>query len=119
MTTMYYFGPWDQAGHYLFTERLESIWPAKIGPWRPGFLDGGLQINDKTQPEGVALLHHLEGWSALAFWDRTVDTRMACCSVYLADAILTFEEIVALAKEKFKVRWDKMKFEVCLSKETP
>lgn len=103
------------------------IWPSndRIGPWRLGELDGGLCPNvspdgawKRTGPEieGDALLHHKDGWTALAFWDRTVDTRMACCSVYVANAILSFKEIVELAQDAFKVRWDKMKFEVRLSK---
>ncbi len=114
MTTMYYFGPWDRAGRYLHDEKLSRIWPGRIGPWPPAFLDGGLLLKDKSEPEGLALLWHVEGWTALAFWDRTLDTRMASCSVYLADQTLTFDEIVALAKVKFKDRWDKMKFEVRL-----
>lgn len=119
MTTphIFYFGPWDHAGHYLRDTSLRMLWPDnnRIGPWRLGELDGDLQPKDKTEPEGLALLHQKDGWTALAFWDRSVDTRMACCSVYIADQILTFEEMVALAKVNFKERWDKMKFEVRLS----
>lgn len=126
MTNVYYFGPWDQPGHYLHDQSHRRIWPTTgmIGPWRVDELDGGLCPNVSTEAawkrtgpeiEGEAILHHKDGWTALAFWDRTVDTRMACCSVYVADAVLTFDEIVALAKDAFKTRWDRMRFEVRLS----
>jgi hypothetical protein len=62
--------------------------------------------------EGEALVHHKDGWTALAFWDRTVDKRGACCSVYLAEGIFTFEQMVEMAKERFSHRWNKMNFEV-------
>jgi len=122
---LFYFGPWDQPGHYLHDTSGRNLWPDndRIGPWRIGELDGGLCPNVSTEAvwkrtgpevEGEAVLHHKDGWTALAFWDRTVDTRPACCSVYLADKILTFEEIVALAKANFAHRWNKMKFQVTL-----
>lgn len=117
---LFYFGPWDQAGHYLHDQSHRRLWPDndKIGPWRLGELDGGLQPKDEKQVEGVALLHHLDGWTALAFWDRTVDHRMASCSVYVATGTHSFEEMVALAQDGFKERWDRMKFEVRQSKDS-
>ncbi len=123
MTNVYYFGPLNEAGHYLHDQSHRVIWPDRIGPWRVGELDGGLCPNvspdavwKRTGPEieGDAILHHKDGWTALAFWDRTIDTRGACCSVYLADGSFSFEEMVALAQDAFKTRWDRMKFKVQL-----
>lgn len=124
---LFYFGPWDVPGHYLHDTTGRTLWPDnnRIGPWRMGELDGGLQPNAEKgyrrvaadEPEGVALLHQKDGWTALAFWDRSVDTRMACCSVYIADKTLTFDEMVAFAKANFKARWDKMKFQVRLAEQ--
>lgn len=130
MTTvhLFYFGPLREPGHYLHDQSHRCLWPDndRIGPWRIGELDGGLCPNvspeacwKRTGPEieGDALLHHKDGWTALAFWDRTVDTRPACCSVYVADAVLSFEDIVARAQDAFKERWDRMKFKVRLCSE--
>ncbi len=123
---LFYFGPLYEPGHYLHDQSHRRIWPDRIGPWRVGELDGGLCPNvdpvhvwARTGPEveGDALLHHKDGWTALAFWDRTVDTRPACCSVYVADAVLSFDDIVARAQDAFKKRWDMMKFPVRLSSE--
>lgn len=120
-TKLFYFGPLDEAGHYLWDQSHRRLWPEMVGPWRLGELDGGLCPNvhqdavwKRTGPEieGDAILHHKDGWTALAFWDRSVDTRPACCSVYVANATLTFKEIVELAQDAFKTRWERMKFEV-------
>ena len=128
---MFYFGPWDRAGHYLVGVGGSYVRNEdRVTPWTPGQLDGGLQPHfkecERKRPgaspdrycscssgkQGLALLHHKDGWTALAFWDRSVDTRGACCSVYIAKGINTFDEMVAIAKTHFKYRWDKQKFEV-------
>lgn len=121
---MYYFGPWDSPGHYLHDERGNSRWGAENAiPWTPGQMDGGLQphfadcaktpnCNCPCGKEGPARIHYKDGWTALAFWDRSVDKRGACCSVYLAEGTFTFDEMVALAKERFAVRWNKMGFQI-------
>jgi hypothetical protein len=112
---MYYYGPWREPGHYLHDELLNHLWCDAIGPWFIGDLDGKLQPKDPQQREGLAVLHHKEGWTALAFWDRTVDKRMACCSVYLADEILDFDEMVKRSKARFGERWRAMAFDVVLA----
>jgi len=131
---MFYFGPWDHPGHYFFDERGREIWEDKI----PGFpfghsgtlipVDGCLQPGvckdgrghwrrggAGTDDEGLALLHHINGWTALCFWDRTVDKRMACNSNYFAEGDFTFEQMIEMAKTRFATRWNKMKFEVRLA----
>jgi hypothetical protein len=128
---MFYFGPWDGAGHYLHDERGYTAWKdERTIPWTPGELDGKLQPHfpgcAKKRPgaypdrycgcpsgqEGPALLHHRDGWTALAFWDRSVDTRGACNSVYIAHGDFSFEQMVEMAKARFAFRWNKMKFDV-------
>lgn len=61
------------------------------------------------------MIHRRDGWTALSFWDRSIDKRGACNSNYFAEGTFTFEEMVALAKERFPDRWACMKFEVHLS----
>jgi hypothetical protein len=130
---MFYFGPWDSPGHYIVNESGRSMYGDKLGtlPWREHELDGALQphfancakrnhsdrrsyCNCPCGQEGPALVHHKDGWTALAFWDRSVDTRGACNSVYMAEGTFTFDEMVALAKARFAVRWSKMAFQVTL-----
>lgn len=114
---LFYFGPIGEAGHYLWDARGKMLWPERIGPWSLGELDGSLQPKGVDQAEGLALLHYVDGWTALAFWDRTIDSRMGSNSVYVANGTLSFDEMVALAKERFKARWDQMRFEVRGSQE--
>lgn len=128
---MFYFGPWDNAGHYFFDERGMSVNEDKIvgfpfghygdkvmvdGRLQPGCPDPNDRLQRKTRPEieGEALLHHIQSWTALCFWDRSVDKRWACNSNYFAEGIFSFEEMVAMAKERFAHRWDKMQFTVTL-----
>lgn len=127
---MFYFGPWDRAGHYFFDERGCSIdedctpgfpfghsSPKQImvdGRLQPGCPDPNDRLHRRTRAEieGEALLHHLQGWTALCFWDRSVDSRGACNSNYFAEGIFTSEEMIAMAKLRFAHRWNKMKFKV-------
>lgn len=121
---MFYFGPWDKPGHYLFDERGRwqidhpqgfpwSAWSGIDGCLQPGCR----QVRDRwehsgPQNEGQALLHHKDGWTALSFWDRSVDRRGACNSNYFAEGYFTFDEMVEMARTRFAVRWNRMKFQV-------
>lgn len=126
---MFYFGPWDQSGHYLCDEHGRRVRLEHRGafPWNENgvtgmpMIDGALQPRKPSEyrhskgeelPQGVAALHYLNGWTALCFWDRSVDKRGACNSNYFAEGIFTFDEMVAMAKTRFAYRWNKMAFEV-------
>lgn len=128
---MFYFGPWNNAGHYFFEEHGRKIWeedierfpfghyPGRIpvdGCLQPGCPAADDRLKRRTRPEivGEANLYHLSGWTALCFWDRSVDTRGACNSNYFAEGTFTFEEMVEMSKTRFAHRWNKMKFEVKL-----
>lgn len=120
---MFYFGPWDQAGHHMRSAnrptdrsmdleelRAESNF-TRTNPW--GYeVDGDLC--PKNTGQGLAMVHHKDGWTALSFWDYTVDHRPGSHSTYLTEGTFTFEEMVAMAKERFAYRWNKIKFEVRL-----
>lgn len=121
---MAYYGPWKEAGHYFFTETgrwLEREERNRI-PWKEHDIDGVLQpgcrledgrpVCQGPRTEGHALLHHKAGWTALSFWDSSVDTRPGCNSTYVAEGVFTFEQMVELAKSRFAVRWNRMKFPV-------
>lgn len=119
---MFYFGPWDRPGHYLFREGGRDYyreWEAVI-PWDG--IDGVLQpgcreehghwVHRAAQVEGEALLHHKDGWTAISFWDRSVDTRGACNSTYFAEGLFTFDQMVEMARARFSERWNRMTFSV-------
>ncbi len=123
---MFYFGPWDQAGHFFWSEHGGRVTREVENslPWKDWEIDGKLQPRcyDKRghwehgrEVEGEALLHHKNGWTCLSFWDRSVDTRGACNSTYFAEGTFTFEEMVEMSKTRFAKRWNKMNFKVSLA----
>ena len=130
---MLYFGPWGACGHSLFREDGQywrgkppagfpwDPWSAKNGidgQLQPGcFVRAGLWRSGK-QEEGEALLYQRAGWTAISFWDRSVDKRGGCNSTYFAEGTFTFEQMVQMAKTRFSERWGKMRFEVRLLEET-
>lgn len=124
---MVYFGPWNESGHFFFYENGDKVYSEerKKLEWKEHEIDGVMQPGcpDPTdrlqrrgrQVQGEALLHHRNGWTALSFWDSSVDTRPGCSSTYVAKGTFTFEQMVELAKARFSERWNKMKFEVRLA----
>lgn len=122
-----YFGPLKESGHFFFEDETGWYVPSrelKDVPWtsQEDHVDGTLQPGvvcerghwqaTTPQVEGPAVIHHKNGWTALSFWDRTIDTRGGCSSTYLAEGTFTFEQMVELAKTRFPERWGKMKFQV-------
>jgi hypothetical protein len=104
-----YFGCIDRPGHY--------VWQADGTQARDDrhrwleILDG-LLPPEGPEIEGVARLHHWNGRTLLAFWDRSVDQRGACNSVFALPGKLTFDEAVAAAKKAFPKVWQRFTFEV-------
>lgn len=84
--TAYYFGCKalrEDAGHALWNSDLMSPVPsAQLPPWSTGELDGPLAPKS-TIREGAALLHHRDGWTALAFHDYTGDNRAGSNSAFV------------------------------------
>lgn len=123
MTEMYYFGCRDELGH-LFWKSSERVFfrvMENISPW-------GVQIDGKLAPavrnkrgyiereeaQGVCALHHKKGWTAIAFWDRSIDDRGASNSVFMVEGIYDFDAMVEMAKEQYPDIMRRFKFELKL-----
>lgn len=109
----FYFGCGDEAGHYLFNHRMRrERWPWSGGaspfPWDR--IDG--RLNPEREVEGQALLHHKDGWTALAFADRTVDRRPGSNSTFIFEQILDFEGALAEARRVFPKIVERVAFEI-------
>lgn len=123
------------AGHHLYGPNYHSVSrPERLGqPWAHGHhdgLDGTLApvdyygelvfgIDDRKRadrgtefPQGVAALHHRDGWTALAFWDRSGDSRGNSNSVFLFDTELTFEGALVAARKNYPDLFERFPFEV-------
>jgi hypothetical protein len=121
----YYFGclrgayGHTQAGHFLYAEGptsyttgVEQPWAVtRNGRWQHDGLDGSLAPG-KDQRQGLVALYHRGGWTALAFWDRSGDSRGNSNSVFLIDRTLAFPEALALARERWPELFERFDFEV-------
>lgn len=109
---MLYFGPLTEPGHGFFDYKGQPLAFNSVNqPWGTK-IDGGLNGGETMGKQGQARIHHKDGWTAMSFWDSSVDTRPGCSSVYLKTGLHTFDEMVGLAMKYFPERWAKMGFEV-------
>jgi hypothetical protein len=104
-----YFGCIGGPGHYMHTEGGRRDWDVTT-PW--GKAPDGTLCPQGKQVEGRAELHHKGGWTALSFWDRSVDGRSGCNSNFFVNRTMTFDEVVALSKERLPRVWSRFKFDV-------
>ena len=108
----YYFGCIGCAGHYLWD--IDERWVAthwkEATPW--GYdLDSKLCIEGQ-QTEGIATLNHKDGWTAISFWDRSVDGRNGCNSTFIAEGTFSFTEMMGFAKQYYPKILDRFNFDV-------
>lgn len=108
---IYYFGCIGGPGHYMFKPNGSTDWKfVDSNPWK-------FQVDSRLCPagpeaEGRALIHHKDGWTALSFWDRSVDKRGKCNSNFLAEGTFTFDEMWYFAQQYFPHVTRRFNFEV-------
>jgi hypothetical protein len=120
---IYYFGCIREAGHYLYSSNGWKDYSLldTIIPWRYK-VDGNLcppDMSGQYEIEGLAMLHYKDGWTALAFWDRSVDHRHKSNSCFLAPGYFSFEEMLKLAKEYFPSVMKRFSFSIVLAVTAP
>jgi len=89
-----------------------GIYPKIDGGFCPGMEDDDTRHHDVKQVQGHARLTHHNGWTILAFWDRTGDSRGNSNSAFLEQGEHSFDEMVAKAKATFPKIWERFTFEV-------
>jgi hypothetical protein len=98
----YYFGCFERAGHYMWEPG--GAWGPRsaphdfVSPW--GRYPDGI-LAPKGQSQGVAALHHKDGWTAISCWDQSVDSRPGSNSTFLLEGTYTFAEGLELATQFF------------------
>lgn len=77
-------------------------------------LDGGLcPKTNGYEDEGVANIARKDGWTAIAFWDRSGDKRHASNSAFLFnDERIGFDAAIAIAKQEFPQIFTRFGFEI-------
>lgn len=116
-----------QVGHHLYNERLMSVTPGRsIDPWpfpfenldgrfqprRPGVGHGYDGNSGAEVQEGKARLTKVGGWTVLAFWDYSGDSRGASNSSFVFDTDLDGEAALKAAKATFPLLFERFPFEV-------
>lgn len=116
--TTFYFGCQNGAGHFLHDQHLQTVQDHRAGPWQDWELDGRLcpgfvrnYVRDR-EVIGEAMIHHKDGWTALAFWDNSIDERPGSNSVFVIEGMHDFEQAVVIAKAAFPQIWERFKFTV-------
>lgn len=117
---VYYFGRWDQPGHGFHHPGGRSAFEAwDVVPWGTS-IDARLIPKEKRysldvnvqQPEGVAHLLHLRGWTALAWWDRSADSRGNSSSVFVFEDVLDYDTAMARARRLFPEVFARITYDV-------
>ena len=108
-----------EAGHYVFrceNGRLTSLaYGGNDFGWVRKF-DGTLAPLG-PQEEGKATLSYVHGYSIIAFWDRSVDTRPGSNAMFLIPGKRTFDEAMAYAVLKFPVVFERFDYVITEEKE--
>jgi hypothetical protein len=99
---IYYFGKLNVPGHFLYAAggRSVSYEDAKALPFRYELLDGGL-LPQCDEIQGRQHLSIINGWTIVSMWDRSGDSRGRSNSSFLADGIMTREELMTMARHTF------------------
>ncbi len=118
----FYFGCWHGAGHYLHSPGGRKCWEAAVPadfPCRITALDTGFLPPGQGQKEGRASLWHGNGWTILAFWDRSVDTRSGCNSAFIFRGTHDFNAMLALAEMDYPEVCKRFKFAITAADAPP
>ena len=104
-----FFGAWspDRPGHHIYNSHGGTA-DRRGTPWQIWELDTRLAPIDKAERQGRAQLHQRHGWTAIAFWDRTGDSRAKSNSVVLVNQLLTFTEMLSAFKSIFPAQYNRV-----------
>ena len=112
----------DSAGHYFWqadkwtfssSEAFTKLpWGYDIDGRLCPYSEGKKEVPRNRQIEGLARRHFKAGWTAIAFWDRSVDGRFGSNSVFLVRGGHSFERVCELAKFHFPRTWERFQFEI-------
>lgn len=125
MPKVYYYGCIGASGHYFFgpgpshayarrevERRLMELFGTLYLAPGPRERDRYNFVRDEHQTEGHAALVYAGGWTALSFWDRSVDRRHGCVSTFLAEGTYDAPAMLKTCGDAFPRIWSRYSFEV-------
>lgn len=98
--TCWFFGFADEGGHLLHQEDRMGH-PRRVGALDWKTLDGAYAPPKVGERQGAAALVHLDGYTVLAWWDRTGDRRFGSNSALIVDRECTLAEMLAEGARAF------------------
>lgn len=126
-TIAYFLGVWPHdrgsGGHYVYLPNgRQASTTAPRTPWHAGSLgypisDGilmsqvmnqGERGSPRWQPEGVPFHRIEDGWTVLAYWDRSGDPRHGSIAAFAFQASLGWIEAERCARELFPAVWARL-----------
>lgn len=122
---MFYFGCQRESGHYLWRSDGSEASVYTDTPWGRDIdseLVPGPQrryiarrcVDPEHQKEGAAKLTHQHGWTAVDFWDRSVDERYGSHSVFVKAGTHSFDDMMEWAYAAFPWVFRRLDFGVIL-----
>ena len=116
---MLYCGCHGDSGHYVWRENGERVrWGLadKEQPWGKA-IDGGIQPLARGGyhvPNGVARYTQEHGWSALSWWDNSIDTRPGSHSTFVIEGVHSAEFVLVSARIRFPWVFERFPFDVSI-----
>ena len=109
----------DPEASWWLTSRTDSVslpWPLVDGVLCPGVrgnrvIDRRGDVAPRFQVEGQYTLHHRDGWTALAWWDRSGCDVFWSNSVLFARGRFSADEMLAMARVKFPLVMERITYE--------
>lgn len=114
---MFYCGCHGDKGHYLWTEDEDEsgkFWAMQ--PW-------GVRVDGELQPfprggfivrNGATRFTLEHGWSALSWWDNSIDGRPGSHSTFMVKGTWSAKEVLSMAQRRFPWVFSRFKYEVVL-----
>lgn len=112
ITEPYYFGCWEECGHYTFHPTMRSAKWCPAVEWLMNH-DGQLPPQD-VSTQGLVQFRTWPGACTVAFWDYSVDSRGNSSSSFLLPRELGPEEALEAAREAFPAVFKRFTFKVVL-----
>lgn len=120
----YYYGCGNDSGHYWWApnDRPDPLLNAYKTPedrMRPLGSPFGVEVDcgvqPKTEPyqhQGPCRIETRDGWTVMAWWDRSVDKRYNSCSAFVHRGEHAFPEMLKLLKSEFPWVFNRLRFEL-------
>ena len=114
VSPVYYFGCWNHAGHFLHDPSGRSLSREAVGPFDV-YGKTGMPIDGKFTPgphpqygpsgglqdDTFVALTYVRGWTVVAMWDNSIDSRPGSNAAFIAEGRLTEADMWALARQHY------------------